>query len=254
MLATLLQAEVFAVLLVFVRCGAALMLMPGIGDAYVTARIRLLFALLLSVLVAPLVSGQLPALPDSVALLALLILGEAVVGIFLGTVARMFMAALATAGMVIAYTSSLANALVNDPSAAQQGSIAGTFLTIVAVLVIFALDLHHLMLRALVDSYGLFEPGRALPFGDFSEMISRVVAGTFLLSMQIAAPFVAVAIIFYLGLGMLSRLMPQVHVFFVAMPLQITLGLVLMSLTLPAAILWFAGRFESALLPFTAGG
>lgn len=254
MLAALLPAEIFGVLLVFVRVGAAMMLLPGIAEPYVSARVRLLLALLLSLLVAPVLSSALPALPDSPVTLALLILGEVAIGLFIGTVTRFFIAALTTAGMMIAYMSALANALINDPSAAQQGSIAGSFLTIVALLVIFALDLHHLMLRALVDSYGLFEPGRALPFGDFSEMISRVVAETFLLSMQIAAPFVAVAIIFYLGLGMLSRLMPQVQIFFVAMPLQITLGLILMSLTLPAAILWFAGRFEAALLPFTAGG
>ena len=115
---------------------------------------------------------------------------------------------------------------------------------------IFALDLHHLMLRALVDSYELFVPGQAPPFGDLSEMISRVVAKSFLLSFQLAMPFVATATIFFLGIGLLSRLMPQVQIFFVAMPLQISMGLIILSVSLPAIILWFTGNLESAILPF----
>jgi flagellar biosynthetic protein FliR len=253
MLAALLPAEIFGVLLVFVRVGAAMMLLPGIAEPYVTSRVRLLLALLLSLLVAPVLSSVLPALPDSPAALALLILGEAVIGLFIGTMTRFFIAALTTTGMMIAYMSALANALVNDPSAAQQGSIAGSFLTIVALLVIFALDLHHLMLRALVESYQLFVPGEVLPLGDFADMIARVMSKTFLLAFQLATPFIAVATIFYLGVGLLSRLMPQVQIFFVAMPLQIALGLIVMSLAVPFMISWFAGNLEETLLPFAGG-
>ncbi len=253
MLAALLPGDLFGALLVFVRIGAAMMLLPGIGEPYVSARVRLLLALSLSLLVAPVLSDTLPALPDSPALLGLLILGEAVIGIFLGTMTRFFMAALTTAGMMIAYSSALANALVNDPSAAQQGSIAGSFLTLVALLVIFALDLHHLMLRALVESYQLFAPGEALPIGDFSETIARVMAKTFLLSFQIAAPFIAVSTIFYLGIGLLSRLMPQVQIFFVAMPLQMTLGLMLIAITLAGAATWFLEFFGGVVVELRGG-
>jgi flagellar biosynthetic protein FliR len=250
MLTVLLPAGIFGVLLVFVRVGAAMMLLPGIGEPFVSPRLRLLLALLLSLLLAPLLSSTLPGLPNSPAALGLLILGEAVIGVFLGTVTRFFIAALTTAGMMIAYTSALANALINDPSAAQQGSIAGSFLTIVALLVIFALDLHHLMLRALVESYQLFVPGEAVPFADIADMISRVMSKTFLLAFQMATPFIAVATIFYLGIGLLSRLMPQVQIFFVAMPLQISLGLIVLSLALPFVIRWFVGSLQDTLLPF----
>ena len=209
MLAQLLPGEIFAILLIFVRIGAAMMLLPGIGEPYVATRVRLLLALTLALLVTPVLADAVPPQPESAWLLGLLVFGEVIIGVFIGTVARLFISALTTAGMIIAYSSSLANAMVNDPSAAQQGSIAGTFLTIVALLVIFALNLHHLMLRALVESYVLFVPGEALPLGDFSDMIARVTAKTFVLSFQIASPFVAVALIFYLGMGLLARLMPS---------------------------------------------
>ncbi|MHA1600558.1 MAG: flagellar biosynthetic protein FliR, partial [Alphaproteobacteria bacterium] len=87
---------------------------------------------------------------------------------------------------------------------------------------------------------------------DFADMVSRVVAKTFLLSFQIAAPFIAMGLIFFLGLGILGRLMPQMQVFFVAMPLQIAVGLAVLALVLPAVIRWFIGAFQESLLPFVA--
>ena len=254
MFAALLPAEIFALLLVFARIGSAVMLMPGIGDPYVSPRARLLFALLLALIVTPLVSQTLPVLPESAIALGLLLIGEIVIGIFIGGLARLLMAALTTAGMLIAYMSSLANALVDDPSAAQQGSIAGSFLTLTAMLMIFTLDLHHLLIRGLVESYGLFLPGQALPAGDFLEVVSRVVSRSFLLSFQIAAPFLAIGLIFYLGIGLLSRLMPQVQIFFVALPLQISAGLIVLFFALPVVIRWFITSFEETLRPFVLSG
>ena len=252
MLATLLPAEVFTVLLVFVRIGAAVMLMPGIGDPYVAARARLLLALLIALLAAPTVAADLPALPDSTVSLVLLIVGEVIIGLFIGSIARFFMAALTTAGMIVAYSASLANALTNDPTAAQQGSVIGSFLTVVALLLIFSLDLHHLLLRATVGSYALFVPGEALPAGDFSEMISALFAKTFLLAFQISAPFVAVSIVFYLGVGLLARLMPQVQIFFVIVPLHVAIGLVVLFFSLPVIMHWFIMNLEEAVMPFAA--
>jgi flagellar biosynthetic protein FliR len=247
MLSTLLPAQVFLLGLVFARLGSAFMLLPVYGEPFVPARLRLLLALLITLLVAPLLAARLPALPASPAALLLVLAGEIVVGLFLGSLARIFMAALTTAGMIIAYMSSLANALVNDPAAAQQGSIAGTFLTLVALLLIFALDLHHLLLHAVLGSYEVFRPGVALPWGDMAEVVSRLTAQSFLIALQLAAPFIAVGLIFFLGLGLLGRLMPQIQVFFVAMPLQVAVGVALLALTLPIALAWFIGRFAETI-------
>ncbi len=250
MLSELLPANLFAFLLIFVRLGACLMVMPAIGEPFVSARSRLLLALLLSLVVFPAVSPGLPAMPAEVLDLGVLIFGEGLIGVFLGSLGRIFMAALTTAGMVIAYSSSLANALVDDPSAAQQGSMAGTFLTMVALLMIMALNLHHLFIQAAVDSYGVIAPGLSLPFGDFSEILTKTVAASFLVAMKIALPFMAASVIFYLGLGILGRLMPQVQVFFVAIPLQVAVGLLVLAASFAALMQVFLGELESAYLPF----
>jgi flagellar biosynthesis protein FliR len=252
MLQELLPAQIFLILLVFARIGTAMLLLPGFGEPYVPTRARLFLALTISLIVTPILGDTLPAMPESASALLVLLSGEILIGAFFGTIARLFLSALTTAGMIMAYMSSMANALTNDPSAAQQGSIAGTFLVVVAVLLIFTLNLHYMMLTAIVDSYQLFVPGEVPPVADFADMVTRVVAKTFLLSFQIAAPFVVMGLIFFLGLGILGRLMPQMQVFFVAMPLQIAAGLAVLALVLPAAMRWFMDAFQESLLPFVA--
>src|SRR3546814_3239943 len=71
--------------------------------------------------------------------------------------------------------------------------------------------LHHVLLRGIIESYQIFVPGQPLLVGDISEMITRVVSKAFLLGFQLASPFIAVTLIFNLGLGLLSRLMLQMQ-------------------------------------------
>lgn len=250
MLQELLPASIFSVLLVFVRMGGAMMILPGFGESYVNGRVRLLLALMVSLVVTPILADRLPEEPSSVLMLLLLLLGEFVVGAFIGGVAKMMMAALMFAGMTMAYMSTLANALVNDPASAQQGSIFGAFLNITALVVIFALNLHHTMLAALLDSYMLFPPGQLPPLGDFADIMAHTLARTFEVGLQLASPFIVAGLILYLGAGLLARLMPQVQIFFVVMPLQILKGLWLMMVTLPIVIMWFIGAFEDTLAVF----
>jgi len=249
MLAELLPAQIFAILLVFVRLGAALLVLPGFGEPFISPRVRLLLGLILAYIVSPFLQPLLPPFPANPFALALLIVGEVVVGLFFGLVARTLMSALAAAGMMIATVTALANAMTNDPTAEQQGSIIGSLLATLGLLVVMLLDLHHLLLMAIVESYDLFVPGQGLNIGDMSNMISRVVTQSFLLGFQLASPFIGIGLIFYLGMGLLGRLMPQFPVFFVALPLQISMGLVILFFALPMMFMWFVNGFQDGLSP-----
>ncbi len=237
----------WSLLLVFARLGAALMLLPGFGEVFVMPRARLLLAIALTVIVTPLVAPGLPALPASPLRLFLIFGGELVVGMFLGTLVRVMISALHVAGTIIGFQSSLSNATLFDPTESTQGSMVGTFLGMLGVVIVFVADLHHQMLEAIVDSYAVFPPGEALPWGDFSATISNLIAHAFGLGMQLAAPFLVVGLVFYLGLGLVNRLMPQVQIFFIAMPLQIGLAFFVMTITISATMLWFLQDFQGGL-------
>ena len=244
MLEELLKADLFAFFLVFTRMGAAMMLLPGFGEVYISPRLRLMIALGIALVVTPLVSPALPSLPASPLELWLLLMGEVLVGLFIGMLARILFAALQTAGMAIAYQAGMANAFVNDPTSASQGALFGAFLGILGVVVIFESGLHYYLLSAVVDSYALFTPGRMPPLDDYALVTARVFADSFDLAVRIASPFIVIALVFYLGLGLLGRLMPQVQVFFIALPLQIMVGLLVLAITVMAGMTWFLGAFE----------
>jgi flagellar biosynthetic protein FliR len=244
MLEQLLPNDVFSVILVFARMGGALMLLPGFGEVFVPSRVRLLLALAVTVVVTPLVTPSLPSAPDGPLAMFVALGGEIAVGLFLGSLARMMVAALHMAGVIAGFQASLSNAQLFDPVSSEQGSLLGSLLHVLGVFVIFAADMHHMMLGALVDSYGLFVPGAPLPVGDFSAAAVRVIGTSFALAMQIAAPFIVAGMLFYLALGLLARLMPQVQVFFIAMPVQIALGFLVLALTLSAGMMWFLGAFQ----------
>ena len=130
----------------------------------------------------------------------------------------------------------------------------GSFLTIMGMTLIMMADLHHLMLRAVADSYVLFPAAQAPPVDDFAVMAANAVAQSFLIGIQISAPFIAYALILYIGMGLVNRLMPQMQVFFIVMPIHIILALVFFGLTLGAIALWFLEHFEAGTMIFLAGG
>ncbi len=252
MLQQLLTLNIFAFFLIFTRVGTALVLMPGFSAGYVPVRIRLAFGLLVSFSLMPAVVADMPSMPTKVPVLIFLMMGEFVVGAALGLVGRIILATLQVAGTLISLYSSLANALVQDAIAEQQSSTIAGFLATTGMVLVFATDMHHLMLRAVVDSYGLFEVGAPVLSGDLAELIVRKVAASFALGLQMASPFIVTALTYYLGLGLLGRLMPTFPVFFVGMPIQISIQISVLAIVLSSIMMVFMGYFSDGLGAFLA--
>ncbi|MBO6765331.1 flagellar biosynthetic protein FliR [Maricaulis sp.] len=225
---------VFAGGLVFARIGAILMLMPGFGEPSIPMRIRLSFALLVCVVIGPLIAPRLPALPDQPLMLAGLVMGEVVTGLMIGAVARIFMSAAAVAGQVIGMQSGLAMAQSFDPSQGQQGALVATLLNLTFLLLLFATNTHHLLLAMMVNSYDVFDPGQMPSMADGAQWALNAFIDAFNIGVQLAAPLIVFGLVFYLALGVLSRLMPQAQIFFIAMPSNIIVGLFILTISLGA--------------------
>jgi flagellar biosynthesis protein FliR len=213
-----------AFMLTFARVGTLVMLLPGIGERMIPPRMRLAFALLLTLVLFPLTRTLLPASPAPQAVL-LLLAGELAVGFVLGLATRMVIAALQTAGNIVAQQLGLAFAMTVDPSMGGQQAAIGNFLTLLGLTLIFSFDLHHIALMAIRDSYAYLPPAGMPGTGDAASLAIKAAGQGFALAVQLAAPFIAFGILFNLGLGVLSRLMPQLQVFFLAMPAAILIGM-----------------------------
>ncbi len=243
MLEELLTINLFGFFLIFARMGTAMSLMPGFSSGFVPMRLRLSMALAVSFVLAPVLIGGLPVRPPTIAAMSLLVVGEILIGAFFGTIARILMSALQTAGTIISYMMSMANALIQDPIAEQQSSIIAGFLLTMGIVLVFVVDLHHVMILAVTDSYTLLEPGQPLPAGDFAHALGRRVADSFALGLKLAAPFVIVGLTYYIGLGLLGRLMPQLQVFFFGLPFQIGVQIWVLSVALSGIMMAFLQHF-----------
>jgi flagellar biosynthetic protein FliR len=243
-----LAGGIFGFMVIFARVGTAFFLMPGVSAIFVPARVRLFLALGLTLAVTPLLAPTLPATTSQPALLLQIIGIEMLIGAFFGTVMRLLVATLEVAGTVIGFQIGLANALAFNPQLATQSTVIGTFLSLAGILLIFITDLHHLMVRGIMDSYALFPAGTIPAMGDLSDAIARQFAGTFAVAIQMSAPFLVSGLILYFGIGLLARLMPQVQIFFIALPVQIGLGMIVLMLSFSAMMLVFLEAFQNGLL------
>lgn len=242
--------EASAAFIVFLRVGAVLSLLPGFSAAYVSVRIRLMLALALSLLLTPLLASRLPPLPADIPGLAALILGEVLVGVFLGLIPRIALAALQTAGTFVSFFASLASAVVQDPVVDQQSATLAGFLGLLGLVLLFVTDLHHLMLAGLVASYEAFPAGAGLPIGDAADTIARAVAASFAIGLQLALPSLIACLLSNIALGLLGRLMPQLNAYFFGMPIQMSLQFILLMMAISGMSLAFLNYFAESLTLF----
>jgi flagellar biosynthetic protein FliR len=235
-------------LLMFARLGAMVMLMPGFGEQGIPARIRLVIAVMLTLVMLPLhQAAYTPDLTQGFGPIIGLLIKEVIIGLVLGLAGRLTITALQVAGVVIAQELGLAFASTVDPSQHEQGAIISSFLTMTGVTMIFATDLDHLVIGALEQSYRIFAPGAALPVDDFTQLILITTVGAFKVGAQIAAPFLVFSLLFNVGLGVLARLMPQIQIFFIGIPASIMIGLLLLLLLLAAVMAVFLNHVGSLL-------
>jgi flagellar biosynthetic protein FliR len=238
----------FHAVLLFARLGAAVMLLPGLGEAEIPASIRLAIGLGLVVLLLPALAPGLPAAPAMPADLLRLLAGEIAAGLWLGTLARLAVTALAMAGQAIAALVGLAGMLVADPALGAQGTALGRAFGLLATVLVLATGLHGVALGALVESYTLLPAGAPFPAGAAAEAVAAAGAASLDLALRLAAPFILGAVVLNVALGLLARLAPQVQTFFIAVPGQILAGLALLMLLAPPMLVGFEAAIRAAFL------
>lgn len=220
----------FAFILVLSRVASACMLIPALGEAELPATVRAGFAMAFAILVLPVVMPLLPPPPADMLTALMLVATEAVTGLWLGWLARLIMLALPMAAQIAASMVGLANVLQPDAALGPQSTALARLFGLAAPVLILSSGLHALPLAALAGSYAVLKPGTSLSGGDAAEEVLVAVAESFSLALRLAAPFVLASIVWNVALGLLTRLVPQLQVFFTAMPGQILGGFILLSL------------------------
>ncbi|EAR51732.1 flagellar biosynthesis protein [Oceanicola granulosus HTCC2516] len=221
-------------ILAFARIGAIFVFMPGFGERPVPARFRLFMALAVALALYPATGIEPVTLDAPVAFLGLLAL-EVTIGLWIGLTARIVMSALQFAGYQIGYVAGLSNALAPTTGQFEGATMVAGALMMAATALIFATDLHHLIIRALLTSYEVFPVGRIMP-GDLAAQTVAAVGASFYVGLALSVPFYVMGIVLNVGLGLANRMMPTLPVFFVAGPVLIASGLIVLLAAAPTML------------------
>jgi flagellar biosynthetic protein FliR len=215
---------------------------PFWGSRAVPVTVRVWVAILLAVATYPLVKA--PALPGGITLLSLFMAlgGEIFFGIILGWIAQLLFAGMRLAGQEIEIKSGLGLIHLVDPHEGGQSGVFAAFLELMAGLIFFSMNGHHLLIQALSSSYNVF------PLAG-EKFVTRVLEGLigsageiFAIALRVSAPVLVGLLFTDIVLGILSRAIPQMNVFMVAQPVQFGFGVFLLMLSLPALVWFFVRR------------
>lgn len=212
---------IFHFMLVFARLGTAFRRFPAVGAQYIHPRAKLFVALTISFVMLPVLSPYLPKYTDDFAKNIGYIAIEILIGLIISVAANIYFMSLHFVGQILSMQSGLGAAAFFDPLQKSQVAIFSNFMLIIAIVMIFASNTHHLFISAVADSYMKFPPGELVDSGDVSKFVSFVINDSFILSFKIVSPFLVVGLAIMTGSGLLARLMPNLQVFFVITPAQI---------------------------------
>lgn len=231
-LAELASESFLSVFAVFLRIGAAMALLPVIGERSVPQRFRILLAIGYTAVVMPAVWLEIAAVSDRNPILFLF--AETVTGLTIGLGLRMFIFALQLAGSIAAQSTSLSQVFGGtgpDPLPA-----IGHLLVVGGLALAVLFGLHVRIAELLIYSYTAMPAGAFLPGESASVWVVARVAHMFRLAFAIAAPFVIASLIYNIALGAINRAMPQLMVSFVGAPAITAGGLILLFVAAPVML------------------
>ena len=226
--------------LIMARIAGLVFALPGWQSGVFPVRLRLAGVLVATWLVLPVVAGREtggPELSDlDGAALAGRILVEAVIGGVLGLGVLTIMAGLRGAGEIVDRQTGWGLAGVMDPSGAGggPGTTLVTWTAVAALFVMAPINGHLLLVDSLLGTFDAIAPGGIAP-GDgavlaptASDLVVRLVHQSLVLTVQVAAPVLAVMLLVSVAIGLVGRVLPETNVLVVAMPARVLVGVCLL--------------------------
>jgi flagellar biosynthetic protein FliR len=236
-LQTLFPEETFTFgLIVAARVGGVLLFAPVLGSRRVPAPIRLGLVVVTTVALFPLAAGSRgdrPVAPTQVCGFAFLLLRELLIGVVLGYVASLILAAAQMAGNVLDLQIGFGSAAIFDPATGAATPILAHVYDVIASVAFITLDGHHTLLAALGRSWELLPIGTAQVSAATAGGLVTVTGQLLWVAVRIAAPGMAAAFLTDLGLGLIARGVPQMNVFLVGLPAKFAVGLALLAMAMP---------------------
>lgn len=231
--------------LVLGRMAGLFSAIPLFGGKMVPARIKVATVFAMTLVFFPMVRAKLPMLPADSISLGLLMVREAMIGLTLALLSQVIFSAVEFCGQIIGIQMGFSAASLFDPTMGTQVSIMSVFQNLLAVLIFMALGMHHVFIRAIVESYSVVPVGTWHMSGELLKFIITATTGVFILAIKLAAPVMVSILAATVALGVMARSFPQMNIFMISFPLNIGLGFIVLGATLLLFIRTLSHAFDS---------
>jgi flagellar biosynthetic protein FliR len=241
---TMSEAQIIMFGLIFLRMIAFVVSSVVFGSGNISAPIKILLALILSMIVLPsvhLASAESSRLIEDVVLLSA---REVLIGVSLGFLTRLFFFTVGMTGELISVSIGLGQAQIFNPMMGSNSNTVEQFYNIIATLLFFAVNGHHLLIGAITQSYELVPLAQMkLNLGPYAE-IATFAQEMMVMAIKMCAPIIGAVLITNIAMGVLGRAVPQINVLVTSMPVTLMLGFVLMFLCIPLLVTEMNGMVD----------
>lgn len=225
------------------------MVVPGLSTARVPARIRMLLATALALIVAPIAGADGGKFLASPGALFSAVFAESIIGCLLGIVSRLLIEVIEFMATGIANYLGLASAEPGWEAGEPEPAIA-MLITLFALILMNAMDLSHYLIVSIAESYEALPLGVMPETGSMMKFVTDTLAAACYHALQLSAPFLVYGIVANLMFAILGKLVPQVPSYFISGPFIAFGGLVLLYLACGEMAVVFGELFRNTLRQF----
>ena len=246
------QGTIIALFLAICRIGGCFMTLPGFSSSRIPATIRLFLSVAVSMALLPILWDSIyPRVTGSnPAIIVGLIFTETMIGVVYGLIARFYTLGLqftgALIGTAIGFSAPGGAEAIEDT---QENQIAA-FISFAGLLMLFMMDFHHVVLRALIESYTATPVGGVVTGQKMLITLTDTLRASTMIMLRLASPFVIYGLMFNVSVGLINKLAPQIPVYFISTPFVLAGGLFMFYLSVAALIRQFVDGFGPIFIGF----
>ena len=214
-------------LLITARMSGLVLFNPLLSRQNIPGFFRAGFTLVLSAFTYSVTGGRVEP-PSGVLPLAGALLLEVVLGLVLGLVVHFFLYIPQMAGLTIDTQMGMTMSQIYDAGSQANMSVTGTLINTLMILLFFAANGHHTLIRIMITSGEVVRYGGISIGNDVTNLALELFIQCTVLAVKLCMPILAAELIGQLGMGVLMKVIPQINVFSINIELKVIIGLALL--------------------------
>lgn len=238
------QTNFILFFIVSIRVVAMLISSPVFSMKQIPAFIKVALSLIIGYMMSTTMNAANFVIPSSNIEFLIVCSKELLVGLIIGFIATLIFNAVRNSAQMIDFSIGFSMSAYYDPSTSSNSTVLERLFNWIALILFLTFNFHHVLIEAIIKSFEIIPPGAMTFSSDILNHLVSVFTNSFLISIQLAAPIIIVLFLTDFTLGLISRAVPQIHIFVLGMPIKVLVGLLAISIILPGMTRMYIKTFE----------